>query len=175
MSRSICLGLLGTLLLVACGDRKPEAAAVAAMADAAASAAVAQAVASAVAADGAASASAEASDAVVMPSGSADRLPPPKVDPIERDGVRYAQAADGREVGQDQVGGVLVASAADTGKQLWTLAVYGNPMDTKLEADVQWIFFRSMVFEADGRLRIVNEAGKAFLVDVHTRTVTPAP
>jgi hypothetical protein len=31
-----------------------------------------------------------------------------------------------------------------------------------------------MNFEPDGRLRIVNEAGKAYLVDVDTRKVSPA-
>jgi len=32
-----------------------------------------------------------------------------------------------------------------------------------------------MAFDPDGRLRIVNEAGKAFLVDVKSHTATPAP
>ncbi len=103
-----------------------------------------------------------------------DRLPPPEVPPVERDGVRYAQALDGHDVGLQQVGGVLVASAVDSGERLWTLAVYGNPIDPKQEADAQWLYFDSMAFEHDGRLRIVNEAGKAFLVDVKARTSTPA-
>ena len=106
---------------------------------------------------------------------SADRLPPPEVPPVQRDGVRYAQAEDGRSVGLAQVGGVLVASDSGSGKQLWTLAVYGNPVDKKLEEDVQWVYFESMAFDPDGRLRIVNEAGKTFLVDVKTRKVTTAP
>lgn len=109
---------------------------------------------------------------LVQPSG--DRLPPPKVPPVERDGVRYAQAESGRDVGLDQVGGVLVATDARSGKRLWTLAVYGNPIDRKKEADAQWVFFKSMAFDRNGRLRIQNEAGKTFLVDVGTRQVTPA-
>jgi hypothetical protein len=104
---------------------------------------------------------------------SADRLPPPEVPPVERDGVRYAQAADGHAVGAKQVGGVLVATDIATGKQLWTLAVYGNPVDAKLEADVQWVFFSAMTFGADGHLHIVNEAGKKFVVDVKARSVAP--
>ena len=108
-------------------------------------------------------------------SSSADRLPPAVIPPVERKGVRYAQAESGRDVGLDQVGGVLVASAADSGKRLWVLAVYPNPIDPKQEADAQWIFFKSMSFDPDGRLRIVNEAGKAYLVDVDTRKVSPAP
>lgn len=105
---------------------------------------------------------------------SADRLPPPEVPPVVRDGVQYAQAENGRDVGLDQVGGVLVASSVADGKRLWTLAVYGNPLDPKQEADAQWLFFESMDFDPDGHLRIVNEAGKAFLVDVKMRAVTPA-
>jgi hypothetical protein len=104
---------------------------------------------------------------------SADRLPPPEVPPVVRDGVRYAQAEDGHDVGIDQVGGVLVASSASDGQRLWTLSVYGNPLDPKQEADAQWLFFESMDFDPDGRLRIVNEAGQSYLVNVRTRQVTP--
>jgi hypothetical protein len=113
-------------------------------------------------------------DTVMLIETSEDRLPPPKVPPVEHEGVRYAQAKDGRDVGADQVGGVLVATDIASGKRLWTLPVYGNPIDAKLEADVQWVFFTAMAFDPDGRLRITNESGKTFLVDVKTRTVTPA-
>lgn len=106
---------------------------------------------------------------------SADRLPPPEVPPVVRDGVRYAQAEDGHDVGINQVGGVLVATSASNGQRLWTLSVYGNPLDPKQEADAQWLFFASMDFDPDGRLRIVNEAEQAYLVDVQTRQVTLAP
>jgi len=105
---------------------------------------------------------------------SADRLPPPEVPPVERDGVRYAQAEDGHDVGIDQVGGVLVATSVSSGQRLWTLSVYGNPLDPRQEADAQWLFFESMAFDPDGRLRIVNEAGHAYLVDVQAPRVTPA-
>ncbi len=123
----------------------------------------------------AASAAAASAAAAATHSVSADRLPAPVVPPVERNGVVYAQAENGRDLGLAQVGGVLVASEAGGGKRLWTLAVYPNPIDTRQEADAQWIFFRAMAFDADGRLRIVNEAGKSFLVDVGTRQVTPAP
>lgn len=102
-----------------------------------------------------------------------DRLPPPEVPPVERDGVRYTQAEDGHRVGASQVGGVLVASSVATGQTLWVLPVYGNPIDPEQEADAQWLFFESMAFDPDGRLRIVNEAGKAFLVDVGARRSVP--
>ena len=88
--------------------------------------------------------------------------------PVYHDGVAYSQDDNGP-------GGLLVASDEDSGKQLWTLKVYNVDIDKAQEADVQWVFFRSMAFDPDGRLRIVNEAGKAFLVDVKSRAVAPAP
>lgn len=104
-----------------------------------------------------------------------DRLPPPQVPPLERDGIRYEQAADGRDVGIDQVSGVLVATQVKTGERLWALPVYGVPVDPTKETDVQWVFFTSMTFEESGQLQISNERRKSFLVDVKTRTVTPLP
>jgi hypothetical protein len=109
------------------------------------------------------------------PAGKADRLAPPDVPPLLRDGVIYAQADDGRKVGEAQANGVLLASDAVSGKLLWALAIYPTAVDPKQETDVQWVFFRSMAFGADGRLRIVNEAVNAFIVDVKRRTVSPAP
>jgi hypothetical protein len=164
---STVLGLAGLLLLTACGDSKPESA------PAAASAPTQQAApATGPAIDASSSASAVQT---ISPAGQADRLPPPDVAPVVRDGVRYSQATDGRELGLSQVSGVLVATQVDSGKRLWTLTVYGNPIDPKQEADVQWVFFKSMAFDPDGRLRIVNEAGQAFLVDVQKQTASPAP
>ena len=148
-------------LVAACGDK----AAVAPTWVAAASSAVAPATPAAPTAPAAAAAPATV-------SASADRLPPPVVPPVDRGGVRYSQAEDGRSVGAAHVGGVLVASDTRSGQRLWTLAVYDNPIDLKLEADVQWLFFKSMAFDTDGRLRIVNEAGRTYFVDVNNRRVS---
>jgi hypothetical protein len=147
--------------LAACDDRAPAAAA-----------STAPPVASAVAP---VAASAIAGDQAVAPAGHADRVAPPDVPPVVRDGVSYAQADDGRKAGLGQHDGALVASDAASGKPLWAIAVYPSDIDPKQETDAQWVFFKSMAFDPDGRLRIVNEAGKAFLVDVKTRAVTPAP
>lgn len=102
-----------------------------------------------------------------------DRIAPPVVEPVERDGVRYEQAADGRDFGADTADGVLVATEIASGRRLWVLTVYRTPIEPKLELDVQWRFFVSMAFDPDGRLRITNEADRSFLVDVRSREVTP--
>lgn len=163
----VLLGWLGAASLAGCGDQRPPDAAPPA-ASQVASSAVSTAASAPVASASAALA--------IAPAGQADRLPFPDVPAVVRDGVRYAQAEDGHAVGADQVGGVLVASSVSDGQRLWTLVVYPNRADAAYgqEADAQWVFFKSMAFDPDGRLRIVNEANQAFLVDVTRRTVAPA-
>ncbi len=99
-------------------------------------------------------------------------MTPSAVPPVERDGIRYEQAADGRDFGADTADGVLVATEIASGRRLWVLTVYRTPVQPELELDVQWRFFVSMAFDADGRLRITNEANRSFLVDVRSRQVT---
>ncbi len=103
----------------------------------------------------------------------ADRGPPPIVPPLVRDGVRYAQGDAERDTGLAQASGMLVASDDFSGKRLWTLAVYSEGFDAKKTPDARAVFFATMAFDPDGRLRVVNEAGQAFLVDVKRRTSTP--
>jgi hypothetical protein len=98
------------------------------------------------------------------------RLPPVYVAPVTVDGIRYAPRA-GNESVDGQLGGMLAAYDA-AGQLLWTLKVYDNRRLPELEGDVQDVFFSTMTVEPDGRLRIVNESGDEFLVDVKTRTVT---
>ena len=111
--------------------------------------------------------------AASAPAPQADRGPPPEVPAIVRDGVRYAQAEDGRDPGLPQASGMLVVSDEFSGKRLWTLAVYPEGVDARRTADARWVFFKSMAFDPDGRLRIVNEDDRAFLVDVQRHTATP--
>jgi len=103
---------------------------------------------------------------------TADRLSPPDVPWVERDGIRYSQATDGRAVGAETADGVLVATDISSGKRLWIMNVYHTRIDPMLEEDVQWNYFESMAFDADGRLKITKETGQVFLVDVKNRTVS---
>jgi hypothetical protein len=106
-----------------------------------------------------------------LPAAHVDRGPPPQVPAIVRDGVRYAQGEDGRDPGLPQASGMLVVSDDFSGKRLWTLAVY--PEAALRAPDARWVFFKSMAFDPDGRLRIVDEDDRAFLVDARRRTSTP--
>lgn len=104
---------------------------------------------------------------------SADRPPPPKVEPVVKDGVRYQRKIGGSS--DPQVGGLLAAYDVKSGAELWTLVVYDNKRRPDLEGDVQDVFFASMKFDKDGRLIIVDENGRRFAVDVEARTSTPLP
>jgi hypothetical protein len=103
----------------------------------------------------------------------ADRPPPPRIAPVVKDGVRYQPKFGGSS--DPQVGGLLAACDAKSDKELWTLVVYENKRRPDLEGDVQDIFFKSMKFETDGRLVIVNEIGRRYAVDVQAKTSTLLP
>ena len=109
------------------------------------------------------------------PPPHADRGPPPQVPDVVRDGVRYAQGDAERDQGLAQASGMLVVSDDFSGKRLWTLAVYNAGVDAKKNADARSIFFKTMAFDPNGRLRVVNEDDQAFLVDVGRHVATPAP
>ena len=102
----------------------------------------------------------------------ADRQAPPEVKPVLRDGVRYETLVGGAH--DAQVGGLIAAFDAATGQRLWTLAVFDNKRDPAFEGDTQDVFVREMHFGADGRLQVVDELGRHWVVDVKTRTATPA-
>ena len=123
----------------------------------------------------ASAASAAASAQEPPPTPHADRGPPPDVPPIVRDGIRYAQGDAERDQGLAQASGMLIVSDDFSGKRLWTLAVYNAGVDAKRDASSRSIFFKTMAFDPDGRLRVVNEDDQAFLVDVRRHVATPAP
>jgi hypothetical protein len=124
-------------------------------------------------AEAAASEVAAPSAPVVATVPHAGRGDPPVVPPIVRDGIRYAQGEEGRDPDLPQASGMLVVSDDFSGKRLWMLAVYTEGADARKTPDARWVYFKSMVFDADGRLLVVNEDGKSFLVDVKRRTSTP--
>ena len=52
--------------------------------------------------------------------------------------------------------------------------MFDNTRDPDFEGDAQDVFVREMHFDADGRLQVVDEIGRHWVVDVKTRTSTPA-
>ena len=60
-----------------------------------------------------------------------------------------------------------------TNKKLWDLTVFTNPIDRKLEEDVQWVFIEKLGVR-DGTLMVKSESGKTYQIDVKTKAVTQA-
>ncbi len=90
-------------------------------------------------------------------------------------GVRYEAVpwAKGRGLGQN--GGYISAVDAATGKELWTLKVYEVIYNDEMEEDKQDVFIAKLVLSADGKtLRVENERGGVFEVDLQTKAVTRA-
>jgi hypothetical protein len=104
------------------------------------------------------------------------RPPPPDVAPVEIDGVVYAQVLNARKLGLPNAFGYLKAEDSKTGTRQWVQKVYEIKINPADETDVQEVYFRSLV-RVPGRraLRIENEAGAKFVVDLDTRQVTAEP
>lgn len=105
---------------------------------------------------------------------SSSRIPAPSVPPVTDGATRYEQIKNGLLEGFDQMGGLLAAVDAQSGKRLWAMKVYDNRRLSDKEGDVQDVFFKSMSLRADGTLLIENERGGKFVVDPKARTSTSA-
>ena len=95
----------------------------------------------------------------------AKRVAPPTVPPRRAGNLRIA-AVDGRP-------GVIEAFDVASGASLWTLKVYDTVYQPGLETDVQDVFITGMRCAGHGRVRIDDENGRHWLVDLATRKVTP--
>jgi len=107
---------------------------------------------------------------------SFSRLGPPDVAPVEFEGRRYAQIANGEDDHLDQRTGYLAVTDVATGRRLASVKIYAVAFDHNLEADVQDIFFVRLELQAaERRLLIENERGKRFHMAIDGHAVTPAP
>ncbi len=115
-----------------------------------------------------------AKDRIVMsqaPQGS--RPPPPRLQPVTRDGVRYEEDMESSRHGGTGRGGYLVATNAATGERLWSVEVYHVPAAGPGAPGETSRHFRSLSPARDGAaVAIEDEAGGRYLVDLATRTVT---
>ena len=97
----------------------------------------------------------------------AKRVAPAAVAPVIQEGVRYTAPND------DGGRAYIEAWNVQTGRKLWDLTVFTNRIDPKLEADVQWVFIKSMTIQ-DGRLVITSEKGTVYRIDLTARKVVQA-
>ena len=115
----------------------------------------------------------EPSPPIVQPAGKAGkRVAPPDVAPVTVGTLRIEAIPWGRERGFGQNGGYVAAVDTATGAEIWTLKIYDVTYDGVKEEDVQDVFIASMRALGGGRVEIVDEDGRRYLLDVAARRVT---
>ncbi|WP_395750782.1 hypothetical protein [Prosthecobacter sp.] len=88
-----------------------------------------------------------------------------KVSPVVHEGVRYtAPNTDGKR-------GIVEAWDVASGQKLWSVTVFKISIDPLLEQDVQWVFVKELKL-VGGKLLVVDENGRKYLVDLKSRMVT---
>lgn len=94
--------------------------------------------------------------------------------PVSRKGVRYEAVRGGKARGLGQNGGLIAAVDEQSGQELWVLKVYDVHYDGDMEADKQDVFITGLSLSWFGnRLKVTNERGQRFEVNLDTREVTP--
>ena len=96
---------------------------------------------------------------------SAKRIAPARVEPVIHAGIRYVAPND------DGQRAYIEAWDLQTNKKLWDLTVFTNPIDPRLEKDVQWIFI-SKLSTREGTLFATSERGNTYQINLKTKTLT---
>lgn len=103
------------------------------------------------------------------PEKERSELPEPEA--VTRNGVRYEALPWGKARGLGQNGGYIAAFDEASGDELWLLKVYEVAYDGEREDDKQDLFIADLTFDAAGRLRVEDERGELYIVDVDARKV----
>jgi hypothetical protein len=103
---------------------------------------------------------------------TASRPAPPRVLPIDHDGVRYMQDMQSFRHGGNQRGGYLVAVDPKSGERLWMLKVYHVTDHSAANVETPGIYFRTMKLTGPDQLEIENEVGGVYRVDLRARSST---
>jgi len=90
--------------------------------------------------------------------------------PVVVGGMRYEAVPWGRMRGLGQNGGYLAAYDVASGRELWLFKVYDVKYDVKyrpeMEEDKQDVFIEDLALDAQGRLRVTDERGEVYRVDL---------
>ena len=107
---------------------------------------------------------------------SPKRRVPAAVEPVETGGIRYQVLRGARSRGFNQNGGYIAAIDADSGKELWTLAVYQTSYDASEEADAQDRYITEMILSKDHQqLLIKGEGRRSYAVNLADRSIAALP
>jgi hypothetical protein len=94
----------------------------------------------------------------------AKRIPPPKIEPIIYDGIKYVAPND------KGTSAYVEAWDAVTGKRLWKRTVFRTWINPFVEHCIQWVFIQNMRVD-NAHLIMVSEKGRTYDLDLKTRRV----
>ena len=95
----------------------------------------------------------------------------PEPAPVVVGGIRYEALPWGKARGLGQNGGYLAAIDVASGRESWLLKVYDVVYDGEREVDKQDLFIEDLTLEASGLLRVTDERGGLYRVDLQQRCV----
>ncbi len=103
------------------------------------------------------------------------RIAPPKLPPIEFEGLRYQQIINGEREGLDQRTGYLSVTDIAASRRVATIKAYAVEFDPDEEADVQDVFFKRFALDVPNRqLLIESELGQRVAIAIDGLAVTSA-
>jgi len=100
-----------------------------------------------------------------------ERAEIPEPDAVAAAGIRYEAVPWGKARGLEQNGGYIAAIEEATNLEKWILKVYSVAYDDGKEQDKQDVFITRMQWEKKHVLRVEDERGRQYLVDVIKRSV----
>lgn len=111
-----------------------------------------------------------------LPGPSGSRVPPPQVDPVDLNGIRYEQARSGIPLDATDPSGWLRATKTDSGEELWLRQIYTSPQsgaDPDLPGGGRTIVYMKRLSVSGDAILVEDIKGRSFLVDAITGDVTP--
>lgn len=100
------------------------------------------------------------------------RLPSPKVEPLTKGNFTY-KASISTPYGQGYCFGILIIESIEAPRYFYTIPVYSIRINHHVEADIQWVFIKSIEFKNDEIITITNERNYVFEFNINTNKVTP--
>lgn len=79
----------------------------------------------------------------------------------------------GKMRGLEQNGGYIAAYRLADEEEAWIMRVYDVRYDGEMEQDKQDRFIEELALDAAGRLRVTDELGEVYVVDLQRRVVLP--
>ncbi len=103
---------------------------------------------------------------------SRKRSPPPRVEPVVLEGIRYEELRGGKGRGLPQNGGYIVAIEEASGRELWIAKVYDVVYDEAVEDDKRDAYIVHLRADRARRVLLIeNERRERYALNLRDRTV----